>query len=109
MDEVRRDEQGKKYARSKRAGRKLLMIPEKRMTEQQSAAMQALCQEYPKTGRAFQMVQQFDDLYRCQTIVEVERVLKRLTSWMMHSRLEPMKKVARSLRRNQKEILVHRS
>lgn len=105
MDEVRRAEQGKKYARSKRAGRKLLMIPKKRMTEQQNAAMQALCQEYPKTGRAFQMVQQFDDLYRCQTIVEAERVLKRLTSWMMHSRLEPMKKVARSLRRNQTEIL----
>lgn len=104
MDEVRREEQGKKFARSKSAGRKLLMIPERRMTERQNEVMQALCQEYPKTGRAFQMVQQFDDLYRCQTTVEAEVVLKKLTSWMMHSRLEPMKKVARSLRKNKVEI-----
>lgn len=105
MDEVRREEQGRKYARSKRAGRKLLMIPEMRMTQEQSAAAQALCQEYPKTGRAFRMVQQFDDLYRCQTRDEAESVLKKITSWMMHSRLTPMQKVAKSLRKNKNEIL----
>jgi transposase len=105
MDEVRREEQGRKYARSKRAGRKLLMIPEMRMTQEQSAAAQALCKEYPKTGRAFRMVQQFDDLYRCQTIDEAESVLKEITSWMMHSRLTPMKGVAKSLRKNKTEIL----
>ena len=105
MDEVRREEQGRKYARSRRAGRKLLMIPERRMTQEQNAAMEALCQEYPKTGRAFRMVQQFDDLYRCQSREEADDVLKRLTSWMMHSQLPAMKKVAKSLRRNQVEIL----
>lgn len=105
MDEVRREEQGRKHSRSRSSGRKLLMIPEKRMTEDQYSVMQALCHEYPKTGRAFQMVQQFDDLYRCQTMSAAESVLKKLTSWMMHSRLSPMKKVAKSLRNNKTEIL----
>lgn len=105
MDEVRREEQGRKQARNKRAGRKLLMIPQKRMTDEQNIVTQALCKEYPKTGRAFQMVQQFDDLYRCSTIIEAESVLKKITSWMMHSRLEPMKRVAKSLRKNKTEIL----
>lgn len=105
MDEVRRQEQGRKAALSKKAGRKLLMIPATRMTEQQEAAKEALCREYPKTGRAFRMVQQLDDLYRCQTLNEAKSVFRKLNSWMMHSRLEPMKKVARSLRKNQLEIL----
>lgn len=111
MDEVRREEQGKQFARSKKAGRKLLMIPETKMTEQQMLATMNLCKTYPKTGRAFRMVQLFDDLYRCHSKREAESVLKSLTSWMMHSKLEPMKRVAKSLRNNQVEILeyfVHR-
>lgn len=112
MDQVRQEEQGKKYAKNRQAGRKLLMIPERRMSEEQKASKQALCQEYPKTGRAFQMVQQLDDLYFCQQKAEAESVMNRLTSWMMHSRLNPMKAAACSLRRNKEEILayfIHRS
>lgn len=105
MDEVRREEQGRKFAKSRRAGRKLLMIPQHRMSEQQQQAQAKLCQEYPKTGRAFRMVQQLDDLYRCQSRHEAEDMLKKLTSWMMHSRLDPMKKVAKSLRRHKEAIL----
>ncbi len=105
MDEVRKEEQGKMTSRSKKAGRKLLMIPEKKMTEQQMTAAERLCQAYPRTGRAFRMVQQFDDIYKCQTSHEAERLLHKLTSWMMHSQLKPMKKVARSLRKNKEEIL----
>lgn len=105
MDEVRREEQGKKYARSRSAGKKLLMIPEGRMTDQQLEAKASLCEEYPRTGRAFRMVQAFDDVYRSATMEEARSVLKRVTSWMMHSGLEPMKKVARSLRKNLQDIL----
>jgi transposase len=112
MDLVRQEEQGKKFAKSRKAGRKLLMIPERRMTEEQKTKQMELCNEYPKTGRAFQMVQQLDDLYLCAARPEAEQTMKRLTSWMMHSRLEPMKAVAQSLRRNKEEILayfIHRS
>lgn len=105
LDEVRREEQGRKFSKSRKAGRKLLMIPEKRMSEQQKQAQALLCQEYPRTGRAFRMVQQLDDLYRCYNKKEAEVVFDKLTSWMMHSRLEPMKKVAKSLRRHKEAIL----
>jgi len=82
MDLVRQEEQGKKFAKSRRAGKKLLMI------------------------------QQLDDLYLCAGRTDAEKILERLTSWMMHSRLEPMKAAARSLRQNREEILayfIHRS
>ncbi len=105
MDTVRKEEQGKQNARNKTAGKKLLMIPENRMTEQQEAVKDILCKTYPKTGRAFRMVQQFDDIYRCQTPKEAQSILKKLTSWMMHSKLEPMKNVAKSFRKNKTEIL----
>ncbi|NLA41462.1 MAG: ISL3 family transposase [Smithella sp.] len=107
MDRVRQEEQGKTYARSRQAGKKLLMIPGIRMTEQQKERHAAICKVYPKTGRAYRMVQLLDDFYRCYTRQEARQVLKKLTGWMMHSRLEPMKSAARSLRRNEEEILAY--
>lgn len=104
MDEVRRQEQGRVFARSWQAGKKLLMIPQSRATEQQSQAQVALCAQYPKTGRAFQMVQQFDDFYNCDNLRDAAVKFKKITSWMMHSRLEPMKKVAKALRAKVDEI-----
>ena len=104
MDEVRRQEQGRVFARSWQAGKKLLMIPQSRATEQQSQAQVALCAQYPKTGRAFQMVQQFDDFYNCDNLKDAAVKFKKITSWMMHSRLEPMKKVAKALRAKVDEI-----
>ena len=107
MDTVRREEQGQKMARSRSAGKKLLMIPEHRMNAQQKERLQELSREYPKLGRAFRMVKQLDDLYFCQTRPQAESVLRRLTSWMMHSKLAPMKEAAASLRRNREEILAY--
>lgn len=83
------------------------MIPERRMNNQQREKMMKLSREYPKVGRAFRMVMQLDDLYRCGTRLEAESVLRRLTSWMMHSKLEPMKKAATSLRRHKEEIMTY--
>ncbi len=50
------------------------------------------------------MIQVTEDLYRCADATAAERLFKRLTSWMMHSHLEPMKKVARSLREHKDGI-----
>ena len=105
LDDVRKQEQGKDFCKSKKAGKKLLMIPERKATENQLFAQKALCEEYPRTGRAFRIVQQFDDFYACGSFEEAAGKLKALTSWMMHSRLEPMKDVARSLREKAGEIL----
>lgn len=107
MDQVRVEEQGKKFGRSWQAGKKVLMIPQERASDLQKAKQACLCKEYPKTGRAFQMVQQFDDLYRCKDAESAKVLLQRLSSWMMHSRLTPMKKAAQSLRKNEEGILAY--
>ena len=107
MDTVRREEQGRKMAHSRSAGKKLLMIPENRMNAKQRERLQELSREYPKLGRAFRMVKQLDDLYFCQTRLDAESVMRRLTSWMMHSKLEPMKTAAASLRKHKEEILAY--
>lgn len=104
MDEVRREEQGK-TKRSRKSGRKLLMIPEGRMTEKQQAATEILCKQYPKTGRAFRMVQCLDDVYRCQTRVEAEEKFDKLLGWLRRSRLEPMKKVWQTFKKYKNQIL----
>jgi transposase len=106
MQEVRRDEQGKE-ARSRKAGRKLLMIPEGRMTEQQTEALQNLSRKYPKTGRAFRMVQSLDVMYACYTPEEANQRFGQLISWLKRSRMEPMKRVAATLQEHRPRIMAY--
>ena len=105
MDQVRREEQGKQKSRRRDAGKKLLMIPEGRMTERQTEKLQALSKEFPKTGRAFRMVQSLDVMYRCDRYEEGKAVFDKLISWLRRSRLEPMKQVANTLKKYKLEIL----
>ena len=105
MDEVRREEQGKTESRKKNAGKRLLMIPESRQTEKQREAIALLSEKYPKTGRAFRMVQALDEMYACRVPDEAEKVFKRLVSWLSRSRLDPMKRVAKTLKQNKDRIL----
>ena len=107
MDEVRQEEQGKKTSRSRKSGKKLLMIPESRQTEQQREKVAELSKKYPKTGRAFRMVQGLDEMYRCEKTEDAEDVFKRLISWLRRSRLEPMKKVANTLKEHKNTILAY--
>lgn len=102
MDEVRREEQGK-IAK----GRKLLMIPQNRQTKMQSEKITELSKAYPNTGRAYRMVQALDEVYKCQTPNDAERMLNRLIGWMQRSRLKPMKKVAGTLKERRKNILAY--
>ena len=107
MDEVRREEQGKTVSRSKQSGKKLLMIPQIRQTEQQSLKVAEISKKYPKTGRAYRMVQVLDDMYKCEKPEDAERVFKRLISWLKRSRLQPMKKVADTLKEHKQTILAY--
>lgn len=107
LDEVRREEQGKTNGKKKGAGRKLLMIPESRQTPQQREAVTLLSKKYPKTGRAFRMVQGLDEMYACNKPEDAQKVFKRLVSWLSKSRLEPMKKVAKTLKQNKSAILAY--
>jgi transposase len=105
MDEVRRKEQGEKLSRNRKSGKKLLMIPKGRMNEQQQEKLDVLSKLYPKTGRAFRMVQALDQVYTCNDILEAEDVFDKLYSWLRRSRLDPMKRVAQTLRQYKSEIL----
>jgi transposase len=105
LDQVRRAEQGKQRSRRRDAGKRLLMIPEGRMTEQQAEKLQALSKEFPKTGRAFRMVQSLDVMYRCNRYEDGKLVFDKLISWLRRSRLEPMKQVANTLKKCKQEIL----
>jgi transposase len=107
MDTVRREEQGTATSRSRRSGKKLLMIPQGRMTEQQEEKLIELSKQYPKTGRAFRMVQALDQVYKCEDIFDAEKTFDKLCTWLRRSRLEPMKKVALTLRQHKKEILAY--
>ena len=105
MDTVRREEQGKQKSRQRDAGRKLLMIPVTRQTEQQQAKVVEISKQFPKTGRAFRMVQSLDEMYKCNDIKEAEKVFKKLINWLRRSRLEPMKDVATTLKKHKQSIL----
>lgn len=105
MDQVRRDEQGALRSRRRDAGKKLLMIPEARMNVQQNEKLQAISKEFPKTGRAFRMVQSLDTMYRCESYEEGKIALNKLISWLRRSRLEPMKQVANTLKKHKYQIL----
>lgn len=107
MDEVRQEEQGKKTSRSRNSGKRLLMIPEVRQTEQQRIKVEQLSKQYPKTGRAFRMVQALDEMYKCENPKDAEAVFTRLISWLRRSRLEPMKKVANTLKAHKETILAY--
>lgn len=105
MDEVRRGEQRERKSKTLHIGRRVLMIPEAKQNEAQKQRVTALCKEYPKTGRAFRMVQALDMIYASMDYEEAETRYKELYRWLRRSRLEPMKKVALTLRNYSIEIL----
>ena len=105
LDEVRRAEQKAQKSKALHLGRRLLMIPINKLTEEQRTSTATLCKEYPKTGRAYRMVQAIDTVYSSRNYEEGRERLAQLYRWLRKSRLEPMKRVATTLRKNGKEIL----
>ena len=81
------------------------MIPENRQTEEQHLKVEQISKEYPKTGRAFRMVQAIDTVYASENIEVDSNRLNQLYCWLRRSRLEPMKKCALTLRNYSEEIL----
>ena len=105
MDEVRRGEQREQRSKLLHLGRRVLMIPEAKQNEKQRERVAEISKEYPKTGRAYRMVQALDTVYASKDAKEAEQKLNELYSWMRKSRLEPMKKAALTLRDYATEIL----
>lgn len=84
----------------------LWLTNEDRLSDKQKAKKDALSRQRLKTGRAYEMRVALQDIYaESTTRKEAEAALKKLCSWMMRSRLEPMKDLARMLCNNMAEIL----
>lgn len=105
MDEVRKEEQKEYKGKVLFQSRKLLYIPETKQSEQQRLRITEISSQYPKTGRAFRMVQALDLVYASEDIVEASKRFDALFRWLRRSRLEPMKKVAMTLKEHKTEIL----
>jgi len=107
LDEVRKDEQRAYRSKELHNSKKLLMIPETRQSEEQRLRVEMLSHQYPKTGRAFRIVQALDTVYASHDIELAGSLFNKLYYWMRRSRLEPMKKAALTLRKYAAEILCY--
>ena len=85
--------------------RHFLMTPQSRMNSEQLTKLAALSMAYPKTGRAFRIVQALDLFYASKNDKEAAKQFKQLYSWMRRSRLTPMKDAAETLMNHEREIL----
>lgn len=82
-----------------------LKNPENR-TQQQEETFSRLSKQRLGTGRAYRMRLELQSIYaECFIKEEARGRMMKLTRWMLLSRLEEMRKVAKSLRRNMEEIL----
>ena len=108
LEKVRKEEQkSSKDKLSLFRGRRLFMIPEHKLTDEQSVKLAELSKRYPKTGRAYRIVAALDDFYACETMEEGENCFQKLYSWMRRCRLQPMKKAAETLLFHKGKILAY--
>lgn len=106
LDEVRKREQKESFEKqSLFRGRKLFMIPERRLTDGQKYVLQSLSKQYPKTGRAYRIVPSLDDFYACETVEDADTVCIGLYSWMRRSGLPEMKSAASTLLKHKDRIM----
>ena len=106
LDAVRKQEQ--KETDNKKdlfLARNFLMTPKSRMNNEQLARLTSLSKAYPKTGRAFRIVQALDLFYASNDDKKAAAQFKHLYSWMRRSRLKPMKEAAETLMNHEQQIL----
>lgn len=81
---------------------------ESSLAELQLETKRGLQKQRLKTARACRMRETLQDIYAdSASRAEAEAGFRALCSWMMHSRLEPMKALARQLRRHWDYILAY--
>ena len=81
---------------------------EENLTPRQAERKRSLAAENLKTGRACMMVEALRRIYEaCGDAGEARAELDVLTSWIMHSNVPQMKKLARTLRDNGAEVLAY--
>lgn len=84
----------------------LWLSNDENLTDTQRDKKASLMKKHLKTSRAYSMRVELQDIYEtCCTRTEAEIRLKKLCSWMMHSRLPQMKKLCGTIRGHMTEIL----
>jgi transposase len=105
LDDVRKEEQKEYRGKELFNSRKLLYIPETKQSEEQRIRVMEISSHDPKTGRAFRMVQALDLVYASEGDIEAGCRFDDLFRWLRRSRLDPMKRVALTLKEHKEEIL----
>ncbi|MDR1033186.1 MAG: transposase, partial [Bifidobacteriaceae bacterium] len=106
LDKVRRMEQREVRDKQKLyISRRLLMIPNAKLTDEQADKVKEITSLYPKTGLAYSIVTYLDDFYSCNTIETAEDSFTNLCYYLLHSNLKPMQTVYRTLIRHKDKIL----
>lgn len=104
VDKVRRREAGD--GKIEKKTKYIWLKNPENLTDCQRDTFKRLSKQKLGTGRAYRMRLELQAIYsECLTKDEAKSRMMRLTRWMLLSRLEEMKKVAKSLRRNMEEII----
>jgi len=103
VDQVRRAESRERP--ELKGSRFLWLKNEGRLTVAQSATLDALTRLNLKTARAYRIRLAFQEVYNQPSEGWGELILDRWYSWAIRSRLEPIKKVARTINRHRDGIL----
>jgi transposase len=103
VDKVRRAES--KDRPQLKYSRYLWLMNAGRLSIEQSLSLEALCRMHLKTARAYRIRLAFQEIYNCPSREWGELVLDRWYRWAIRSRLEPIKHVARTIKRYRDGVL----
>ena len=103
LDEVRRLEQ--KEVKELKNTRYIWLKNPSNLTAKQKSIFEDLSRLNLKTARAYRMKLALQEIYRSPDRATAEEGLRRLYWWLVHSRLEPMKELGRTIKAHWKEIL----
>jgi len=98
VDDVRRSEA--RWMPWLKGARFAILKNENNLTVRQKEIRDRLSQMNLKTMRALRMREAFQAIYAAPSVQEFERLLKEWYRWATHSRLDPMKKVAKTIKKH---------
>jgi transposase len=109
MDEVRRQEsselKSKGYEAHLKSGRWSFLKRKEHLTENQRMTLKEMLKYNLKSVRAYLLKEEFNQLWRYKRPAWAERFLDGWCTTVMRSKIKPMKKFARSMRRHKPLIL----
>ena len=103
VDQVRRVEQ--LTHPELKGSRYLWLTNEWNHTEKQAATFDELRSSHLRTVRATHIKSVFQDLFACDSVTEAERMLKHWYFWATHSRIGPMIKAAKTIKKHWAGVL----